>query len=60
MGIELYYDKILKGKDGYVTYQKDLRGYKIADSNEVREDAVEGKDIYLTVDSNIQFFIEQA
>ncbi len=60
MGIELYYDKILKGKDGYVTYQKDLQGYKIADSNEVREEAVEGKNIYLTIDSNIQFFIEQA
>lgn len=60
MGIELYYDKILRGKDGYVTYQKDLRGYKIADTPEVREDAVEGKDIYLTIDSNIQFFIEQA
>ncbi len=60
MGIELYYDKILRGKDGYVTYQKDLRGYKIADTPEVREEAVEGKDIYLTIDSNIQFFIEQA
>ena len=45
MGLELYYDKILKGKDGYVTYQKDLAGYKIADTNEVREEAVEGKDI---------------
>ena len=60
MGLELYYDKILKGKDGYVTYQKDLAGYKIADTNEVREEAVEGKDIYLTIDSNVQFFIEQA
>lgn len=60
MGLELYYDKILKGEDGYVTYQKDLQGYKIADSNEVRKDAVEGKDIYLTIDSNVQFFVEQA
>lgn len=60
MGIEKYYDKILKGKDGYVTYQKDLKGYKIADTKELKEDAIEGKDIYLTVDSNIQFFIEQA
>ena len=59
MGIEKYYDKILKGKDGKVTYQKDLRGYKIVDTPEVREDAIEGKDIYLTIDSNIQFFIEQ-
>lgn len=60
MGIEKYYDKLLKGKDGYVTYQKDLKGYKIADTKEMREEAIEGKDIYLTVDSNIQFFIEQA
>lgn len=60
MGIEKYYDKILKGKNGSITYQKDLRGFKIADTKEIKEDAVEGKDIYLTVDSNIQFFIEQA
>lgn len=60
MGIEKYYDKILKGEDGYVTYQKDLQGYKIADTNEIRKDEVSGKDIYLTIDSNIQFFVEQA
>ncbi len=60
MGIEKYYDKILKGEDGYVTYQKDLKGYKIADTNEIRKDAISGKNIYLTIDSNIQFFVEQA
>lgn len=60
MGIEKYYDKILKGENGYVTYQKDLKGYKIVDTNEVRKDATQGKDIYLTIDSNIQFFVEQA
>ena len=60
MGIEKYYDKILKGEDGYVTYQKDLKGYKIADTREDRKDASQGKDIYLTIDSNIQFYVEQA
>lgn len=60
MGIEKYYDKILKGENGYVTYQKDLKGYKIVDTNEVRKDATQGKDIYLTIDNNIQFFVEQA
>lgn len=60
MGIEKYYDKILKGESGYITYQKDLKGYKIADTNEVKKDATQGKDIYLTIDSNIQFFVEQA
>lgn len=60
MGIEKYYDKILRGEDGYITYQKDLKGYQIADTNVVRNDATQGKDIYLTIDSNIQFFVEQA
>lgn len=60
MGIEKQYDKILKGEDGYTTYQKDLKGYKIANTPVMKKDAVQGKDIYLTIDSNIQFFVEQA
>ena len=60
MGLELYYDNILKGENGYVTYQKDLKGYKISGTNEIRKEAVQGKNIYLTIDSNVQFFIEQA
>jgi len=60
LGLEKYYDDILKGVDGFVTYQKDLRGYKIANTSEQTQDAIDGKDIYLTIDSNIQFFLEQA
>ena len=60
MGIEKYYDSTLKGEDGYTTYQKDLRGFKIADTNEISKEAVDGKDIYLTINSSIQFFVEQA
>lgn len=60
MGIEKQYDSILKGTDGYITYQKDLKGYKIADTNVIKKDATQGKDIYLTIDNNIQFFVEQA
>ena len=60
MGIEKYYDSTLKGEDGYTTYQKDLRGFKIAGTNEISKDAVDGKDIYLTINSSIQFFVEQA
>ena len=60
MGIEKEYDNILKGEDGYITYQKDLRGYKIADTIPIQKDATQGKDIYITLDSSIQFFVEQA
>ena len=60
MGIEKQYDKILKGSDGFITYQKDLKGYRIANTPVIEKDAEQGKDIYLTIDSNIQFFLEQA
>lgn len=60
MGLEKYYDDILSGEDGYTTYQKDLRGYKIAGTSEITKDATDGKDIYLTINSSIQFFVEQA
>lgn len=60
MGIEKQYNDILKGENGYTTYQKDLKGYKIANTPEIKVDAIQGKDIYLTIDENIQFFVEQA
>ena len=58
LGIEGYYNKELTGKSGYIKYEKDGRGNIIANSNENREDAIDGSDIYLTIDSNIQLFIE--
>ena len=60
LGLEAYYDKTLSGEDGYVTYQKDLRGYKIAGTKEERVEATDGKDIYLTINSSVQLFVEQA
>lgn len=60
LGIEAKYDEILKGTDGYVKYQRDRFGYKIPDTKEERIEAVNGSDIYLTLDSNIQRFVESA
>ncbi len=60
MGIEKQYNEILKGEDGYTRYQKDLQGYRIANTPVDVKDAIQGKDIYLTIDENIQFFLEQA
>ena len=58
-GVELYYDDILKGVNGYREYQKDLYGYKIAGTTPIVKESVDGSDIYLTVDVNIQMFLEQ-
>lgn len=60
MGIEKYYDKELTGINGKTVYQKDLKGYKIASTKEITEDKVDGVDIYLTIDNNVQFFLEEA
>lgn len=60
MGLESLFDKELTGTNGYRQYQKDLRGYKIANTKEIVKEASDGNDIYLTIDYNIQFFIDQA
>lgn len=60
MGIETLYNDILTGADGFKEYQKDLKGYKIANTEEKVQEAVDGNDIYLTIDSQVQFFLEQA
>ena len=57
LGIEGYYNEELKGTTGYVTYERDAKGNKIANSNEYHEDAINGNNINLTIDSNIQLFL---
>ena len=60
MGIESYYNYDLEGEDGSSTYETDAYGYRLPNSTEKRIEPKEGKDIYLTIDSNIQMFLEQA
>lgn len=60
MGIESAFDEDLKGTSGYKTYEKDRNGYKIANGREYIEEADDGDDVYLTIDSNIQLFTENA
>ena len=60
LGIEKYYNQELTGVDGKTVYQKDLRGYKIAGTKEMTEEKIDGSDIYLTIDNNVQFFLEEA
>lgn len=58
LGIEGYYNEELAGKSGYIKYEKDLNGNKIANSNEYIEEAVDGASVTLTIDKGIQLFIE--
>lgn len=58
MGIEKEYNKQMTGTNGFVEYQKDLNGYKFPNSNEIRKEKVDGNDVYLTIDSNVQMSLE--
>ena len=60
LGIEGKYNDLLTGTNGYLEYQKDRSGYRIPDTEELRTDAIDGSDIYLTIDSGIQRFAESA
>ena len=60
LGIEEYFNEDLTGTSGYIAYEKDRSGYKIANGREYIEEADDGDDVYLTLDSNIQLFTENA
>lgn len=61
MGIELYFDEYLQGSNGRIQYLKDKKGYVQPNKEEfVLEEASDGLDLYLTIDSTIQTLLEEA
>ncbi len=58
MGIEKYYNKELNGINGSYEYQKDLYGYKMPNTPEIIKPSKDGVDIHLTIENNIQYFVE--
>ena len=59
-GIEQIYDKELSGKDGLLAYLKDSDGDYLPKTKKYLETAENGKDIYLTIDKNVQSTLEKA
>lgn len=60
MGLEKQLNDYLSEKDGKVTYKRDQSGMKLPEPDEKVEKPVHGKNVYLTIDENIQMFVEQA
>lgn len=58
VGIEKYYNDVLCGIDGKKEYQKDAYGYQIPNTPSLIKEPVNGSDIYLTIDNNIQLILE--
>jgi len=59
-GIELKYNKYLKGQDGRIVTETDAKGNELLFGKEVVVEAEDGYDLYLTVDEVIQSYLEQA
>lgn len=58
LGFELILEDSLKGKNGFEQYQRDANGYKLQSSQTIKEDAIDGKDVTLTIDKTIQSQLE--
>lgn len=58
MGVEMAFNDQLKGEAGKLINQKDAQGYVIPGTEEVVEQPINGKDIYLTLDMRLQTYLE--
>jgi len=58
-GLELYYDKYLRGKPGAISAQTDASGRAAPFSEEFFKKPVDGYDLMLTIDETIQHFAEK-
>ncbi|MFD0692753.1 penicillin-binding transpeptidase domain-containing protein [Paenibacillus sp. GCM10027628] len=60
LGMELKLDDVLKGVPGKMNYETDGKGVELPDSKINFKPAEDGKNVRLTIDKNIQFYIESA
>lgn len=60
MGIELQYDDELRGEKGELEVMTDGAGYQLPDGERKYKPAKDGDNVYLTIDRQIQDYVEQA
>lgn len=60
LGLEVKYDEYLQGTNGKILTLTDARGIEIENAGESRLEPVNGYDICLSLDRNIQMYCEQA
>ncbi len=59
VGIEVYYDDILMGEEGSINTLTDSRGIEIENAAESRVESEAGNNLILSIDVNIQQYVEQ-
>lgn len=60
LGLEVKYDEYLQGTNGKILTLTDARGIEIENAGESRLEPVNGYDLYISLDHNIQMYCEQA
>uniref|UniRef100_UPI0005A92447 penicillin-binding protein n=1 Tax=Bacillus ndiopicus TaxID=1347368 RepID=UPI0005A92447 len=60
MGLEYTYNDQLTGTPGSISYDSDIKGYLLPNSEKMIQPAKDGAEIYLTIDKTIQNFLEEA
>lgn len=60
LGLEVKYDEYLQGLNGKILTLTDARGIEIENAGETRMEPVNGYDLYISMDYNIQEYCEQA
>lgn len=57
-GIEREFDELLRGTEGYISFQRDRFNRKLLNPEETVKNSVDGHDIYLTIDEKTQTLLE--
>ncbi|MCD7761730.1 MAG: peptidoglycan glycosyltransferase [Lachnospiraceae bacterium] len=60
IGLEVRYDEVLSGTPGTILTLTDARGIELEDTAETRVEPVAGNDLVISMDANIQQYVEQA
>lgn len=60
IGLEVIYDKYLSGTNGKILTLTDARGIEIQNAGETRQEPINGKDLTISMDYNIQSYATQA
>lgn len=60
IGLEVKYEEYLKGTSGKILTLTDARGVEIENAGERRQEPVDGNNLHLSLDYNIQMYCEQA
>ncbi len=60
IGLEVEYDDILKGKPGKILTTTDARGIELDRIGENREEPQKGNTLIISLDVNIQEYVQQA